>query len=286
MLQDLGSDHLPILLSIPLSLIFRRNERPPSFNFQKARWDEFASYFDSHCSSAEEYSFLSLSSAALFTSLAMNAAKSSIPFGRIKRPPKAWWSAGVEEAVSERRKAFAAAHKSHEDRRAYISASRDALSVIAKTKTEAWQTTCSSPSPRSNPKSVHSLLCSIAGSPSSSSSSSNFPNCSSPRESASVYAAYLRSHFSVSQPKTLRSRAKGYLTELRRATCPEETHSSSCSPFSFAEFLSVASNFSLSIATGPDKVAYPMLKHLLRSGMDFLLHIFNLSWSSHSFPSI
>ena len=29
-----------------------------------------------------------------------------------------------------------------------------------------------------------------------------------------------------------------------------------------------------------------MLKHLPRSGMDFLLHIFNLSWSSHSFPSI
>ena len=29
-----------------------------------------------------------------------------------------------------------------------------------------------------------------------------------------------------------------------------------------------------------------MLKHLSRSGMDFLLHIFNLAWSSHSFPSI
>ena len=29
-----------------------------------------------------------------------------------------------------------------------------------------------------------------------------------------------------------------------------------------------------------------MLKHLPRSGMDFLLHIVNLSWSSHFFPSI
>ena len=29
-----------------------------------------------------------------------------------------------------------------------------------------------------------------------------------------------------------------------------------------------------------------MLKHLSRSGIDFLLHIFNLFWSSHSFPSI
>ena len=103
---------------------------------------------------------------------------------------------------------------------------------------------------------------------------------------ASVYAAYLRSHCSVSQPKALRSRARGYLTELRRATCSVEYHSSFCSPFSPAEFLAAASNLSSSTATGPDKVSYPMLKHLSRSGMEFLLHIFNLSWSSHSFPSI
>ena len=82
MLQDLGSDHLPILLSGPLYPVFRPNEHPPFFNFQKTRWDDFASYFDSHCPSAEKYSSLSLSSAAaVFTALALNVAKSSIPFG-------------------------------------------------------------------------------------------------------------------------------------------------------------------------------------------------------------
>ena len=75
----------------------------------------------------------------------------------------------MESAVSKRRKAFAAPHRSDEDCQAYISASQRALSVIAKTKAEAWQMTCSSLSPKSNPKSVHSLLRSIAGSPSSSS---------------------------------------------------------------------------------------------------------------------
>ena len=182
----------------------------------------------------------------------------------------------MESAVSERRKAFAAAHRSDEDHQAYISASRRASSVIAKAKAEAWQTTCSSLSPKSNPKIVYSLLRSIAGSSSSSSFYPNFPNCSSPRKSASVYAAYLRPDFSVSQPKTLRSRARGYLSELRQATCPEESHSSFCSPFSRAEFLAAASNLSSSTTTGQDKVAYPMSKHLPRSGMDFL-HIFNLS---------
>ena len=198
----------------------------------------------------------------------------------------AWWSAEVEKAVSERRKAFAAAHRSDEDRQTYIYASPRASSVISKAMTEAWQTTCSSLSPKSNPKSVHSLLRFIAGSPSSSSSSPNFPNCSSPRESASVYAAYLRSHFSVSQSRARHSRARGYLSELRRATRSMESHLSFCSPFSLAEFHAAASNLTSSTATGPDKVAYPMLKHHPRSGMNFLLHIFNFSWSLHSFPSI
>ena len=144
----------------------------------------------------------------------------SIPFGCIKRPPEAWWSAEVENAVSERRKAFATAHRSDEDRQAYISDSRRASSVIAKAKAEAWQTTCSSLSPKSNPKSVHSLLRSIAGSSSSSSlSSPNFPNCSSPRKSASVYDAYLRSHFSISQPRatSLSSAEPRALWSLTRA---------------------------------------------------------------------
>ena len=89
MLQDLGSDHLFILLTVPLSPVFRPNERPLPYNFQKAGWDDFAFYFYSHCHSAEEYSSFS-TAAALFTSLTLNAAKSSISFGRIKRQPKAF----------------------------------------------------------------------------------------------------------------------------------------------------------------------------------------------------
>ena len=132
------------------------------------------------------------------------------------------------------------------------------------------------------PKLFCFLFRSVAG---TSSSSLNFPSCFL-RESPSVYAEYLRSHFSVSQPKALRCRARGYLFELGRATCSEEFHSSFCSPFASSEFLAAATDLFSATATGPDKVDYPMLKHLPRSGMDFFLHIFSLSWSSHSFPSI
>ena len=73
-LQNLGSDHLPILLTVPLFPAFHPNERLPSLNFWKAPWNDFAFYFDSHCPSAEEYSSLFLSFAAVLrTSLTLNA---------------------------------------------------------------------------------------------------------------------------------------------------------------------------------------------------------------------
>ena len=105
-LQNLDFDHLPLLLTLPLFPIFSFNKRPPSINFQKASWDDFAFNFDSYCSSAEEYSFLS-SASVLFISLTLYANKFFIPFGRVNRQPKAWWYAEVEEAVSKRHKAFA-----------------------------------------------------------------------------------------------------------------------------------------------------------------------------------
>ena len=172
-----------------------------------------------------------------------------------------------------------------DDRQDYISDSRHASFCIA--KAEACQTTCLSFSPIL----VCSLFQSIADSP----STTNFSNCP-PRNSELVYADCLGSRFSIFQSKALRSRARGclfkfrrarsYLSELRRATCPDESRSSFCSPSTYAKVLAAGTNLSCFTATVPEKVAYSMLKHLPRSGMDYLLHIFNLSWSLHSFPSI
>ena len=130
---------LPIVLTVSYSPVFRPNERTPSFNFQKARWDHFAFHFDSHCPSAKNF----LLPLLLLSSLLWhNAARFSISFGRIKRQPQASRSPEVEEAVSKRRKAFIAAHRSDEDRQAYISTFQHASSVVAKPKAEAYHATC------------------------------------------------------------------------------------------------------------------------------------------------
>ena len=64
--------------------------------------------------------------------------------------------------------------------------------------------------------------------------------------------------FFVSQSKALRSKAS-----ISMRSCI-------LSFYLPIEFLAAASNLSSFSATGPDKATYPMLKHLSRSGMDFL----------------
>ena len=81
-LQDLGSDHLPILLSISFSPAFCPNERPSLSVFRRLAGMTLL-FTSTLIPSAEEYSLFLSYAAALFTALALNAAKSSIPFGRI-----------------------------------------------------------------------------------------------------------------------------------------------------------------------------------------------------------
>ena len=212
-LQDNGSDHLPILLSVPLSPVFCPNT--PSFNFQKVCWDDFASYFDSHCPSVEEYSSLS-SAAALFSSLTLNAAKSSIPFDRIKCHPKAWWSAEMEEAVSERHKAFAAAHRSDEHHQAYIYTSRVLRLSLPRPRLRHGRQLalffCLN-------LTLHINLCTLTF----------FLSLALlPPLLTSTTASLLPE--SRLQSSTI-TWTRGYLSKLHRATCPEESFSSFCCLF-------------------------------------------------------
>ena len=119
-LPDLGSDHLPISITIPTSLLINSIHLLPSFNYNKVRWDDYLTYIGTHCPPPSNFTTLSLSETTqTFTKLLNDAATSAIPFGSINRPAKAWWYSEVAHAVAKRRKAFAKAHCSEEDRQHY-----------------------------------------------------------------------------------------------------------------------------------------------------------------------
>ena len=77
------------------------------------------------------------------------------------------------------------------------------------------------------------------------------------------------------------------MNELRKASCEDASslHNSFCSPFSLTELSTAICKLSSSTASGPDQIAYPLLKHLPEPAQLLLLSLFNKSWSSHTFPS-
>ena len=155
------------------------------------------------------------------------------------------------------------AHRSESHRLRYIDASRRASSVISRAKSATWQATCSNLSPRSDPRAVFRLLNAISGKKNTSQDPS-FPDCTSPLDTADHYASYLRSQLSQATPRSLRRAERQFMNELRKASCEDASslHNSFCSPFSLTELSTAISNLSSSTASGPDQIAYPLLKHL------------------------
>ena len=87
-LHDLGSDHLPIEIVLPLFPVRQPNTRPPKFNYKKTSWDIFQSYIAEHLPSLD-FDALNIHQAAHSCSLFLvEAAKASIPFGRLGRSPQ------------------------------------------------------------------------------------------------------------------------------------------------------------------------------------------------------
>ena len=182
-LPGLGSDHLPIEIVLPLSPVRHPNTRPPKFNYKKASWDIYQSYIAEHLPSLD-FDALNIHQAAhSFSLFLVEAAKASIPFGRLGRSLKAWWSQEAESAVREQRRARSVAHRSESHRLRYIDASRRASSVISRAKSATWQATCSNLSPRSDPRAVFRLLNAISGKKNTSHDPS-FPDCTSPLDTA------------------------------------------------------------------------------------------------------
>ena len=56
-LPNLGSDHLHISITIPTSPLINSISCSPSFNYNKARWDEYFFYIDTHCPPPSSFLF-------------------------------------------------------------------------------------------------------------------------------------------------------------------------------------------------------------------------------------
>ena len=288
-LPDLGSDHLPISITIPTSPLINSSHRPPHLTTIKLAGTITLLILipTALLPLTLQYSLFLKPPTPLPNSTMMlpllpflSAASTALlkPGGLLKSQMP---SQNAEKHTVPKK---AKAHCSEEDRQHYIATFRYTSTVISKAKAKSWQNTCSSLFPKTRPGKVFSLLRSISGSPPQLLLTFPISQIATSVDCANHLSSHLQSHFSTQTPKPFRSTEKAQIKHIRTAHC-NTLHSTFCSPFSSLELSTAISQLSTSTSSGPDQITHPLLSHLPQSALHFLLYIFNLSWSTHTFPS-
>jgi len=140
--EDIGSDHLPILLSFHNIQVTERRET--KWSFKKAKWSTFQSVLDSEISNRSPSEDPNTAASMLNTAI-QTALKASVPRG-CRKKSFFWWSNDVEAAVAGRRKALKTMQGDNtpEHRLQYQLACEEASRAIQEAKREAWRTYCES----------------------------------------------------------------------------------------------------------------------------------------------
>ena len=113
-----------------------------------------------------------------------------------------------------------------------------------------------------------------------------FAYCFSLMGLASVYADYQRSRFYMSQSITLRTRARGCSSVLRRAFCLEGSHLYFCCLTKPSEYLEASANLFSSVLSPTPTNQFALFSHTKASLLfciDVFLYTVNLSSSLYFF---
>ena len=135
--DDLGSDHLPIIISIDLERERGRPRGRPAWNYSKADWDKFKTKSRELISQIDFEADID-TVLTNFSKAIINAAEKSVPRG-FRAKFKIYWSGELDEAINKRRKAKKALikNKNPENRKEFnkLSAKVRLISKMSKKQT-------------------------------------------------------------------------------------------------------------------------------------------------------
>jgi len=159
--DDIGSDHLPIILSIQEMQVPVKRET--KWAFKKARWDTFTSVLDDELCDMTKSEDINTAVDNL-TKAIFSALNASVPRG-CRSKAYFWWCDEVEVAVSARRKALKVMQQDNSalHRQQYHMACEEANRVIAECKREAWREYCNKLNHSTSSKEIWRTVASLDG---------------------------------------------------------------------------------------------------------------------------
>ena len=295
----LGSDHLPILISLNEQVKNEENEvedQIPKFCYNRADWDSYQQFLLSRDISSIEHNDLDIFYSN-FTSAVLSAAEYSIPKIKTnvhsKHKGNVWWNSSCADAVAEKKQCFKTWIRQRTDDN-FISMKKAKLhcnKVIAQAKKLYWDDYCR------NKVSESRDICNVWKKVKEMKNGCNFQSYSvkinnnafpSAADKAKAFLdLFTKNSLSSSlQPSILAQRKEEERKSIYSDPVPVQDHYLN-SVFTYEEFFEALMSFkSNTTAVGLDAISYQMLTHLPDTWKR-LLHTFcQRTWQNGTIPSI
>ena len=285
-LDDIGSDHLPILTSIQ-KLPKTRHRRRTFWNFKKASWNDFSTATDVGINSVDiENDPLNKVSSDI-CKVILNAAKKTIPKGNVKKF-RPYWTKDLESAVSERRRARRLAEKkpTTDNRNKYNRLTAKVRYLTRTGKRAKWRDTCQNLDLNRNGHKAWKLLGNLEGS-----SKKENPKPITKEGKKIVDGQKKANHFNNYLAGVNKSTRRRNLDKALWKLYKRKVSSPSCNAqpfdldFTKQELENAIKKAAHRKAPGPDKITNEMISHLGTLTRHRLLQFINRSWREGKLPS-
>lgn len=279
-----GSDHFPIRLVTSRSVPTVCSR--PRWRYNEANWEKYEKEINGRMDLKKDYTINE------FNQLVFDAAKQSIPRTSGYPGPKSvpWWSETVKKAIKRRRKTLRALRRMdvNDPRRKqaledFQKARREAGNVIAEAKKASWEKFVGGINPNATSKQLWDKINALSG---KRRSNKKYIRIDGTVTNVPAHMAEsLADHFAAVSATDGYSRTfqEQKAQEERRVPNPNVDQSPLDANFSFSE-LCWALKKAAGLSEGPDRIGYPLLKHLPIQAKLLLLDLYNSVWSSGNIP--
>ena len=281
-LDDIGSDHRPILLQLECK---KANTKPINktlrWNYKKANWALFKQKTDEKLSILEPPDSIDTYYTAISTTI-LQSAKDSIPRGKPKKY-RPYWDSELEDLTKKRKEARKCAEKNPTpSNRKHYNHLTAKIRLKSKTaKKAAWRETCEKLDLRKDGKKAWSLLTNLSGTrrrknPTPLQTNNN--NCHR--------ADTLNKFFAGINKKGKQTRLCKAIKQLTRRL--EKTPKANLEvfekDFSLAELKAALKKCKQRKAPGPDNITNEMILHLSNQSLLVVLDFINRTWRDGQLP--
>ena len=285
-LDDFGSDHSPILISLEMEKIKGKPKRRAAWNYTKANWTEFRNVSEPEMlnidTGADEDTF-----DTEFSKTILQAAEKTIPKGN-RAKYKVFWNSDLAEAVNLRKKAWKIRKKRPGPERTteYNRLAANSRRISKASKNRVWEKSTGNLDFRKDGgRKAHRLLDKLSGKTRRTNpvpiETENGKACTDSQK-AKAFNKFFATVNKSRKRKTLDKAFKKLTKRMERM--PRCANSIFAEKFTPSELESSLKKCKRRKAPGPDKVTNDMLVQLGKNGKKVLLKLINKTWKSGKLP--